>query len=332
MLVSFRNAKFDVLARLWNECYPAKFQLDPETLRQNTIDSPLFDWGASCVYLDDDAKPIAFTAVKRSANPKLYRGPDPDQAHISAHACSEPKMGVDLVAHVKRVLRERGAHKLIFGADSRHFFPGCPEECKPLRDFLIIEGFEEGGESVDVEADLAAWTPRESTSILLSSASPEGHYRVRPINQSEVPALKGFLDREFPGRWAHDVMDKIAVEGRPEFVYGLFERDDIIGFALTQTSGHVLPIAGAVFHESLGEKWGSLGPIGVARNARGKGLGDGLLASTLLDLKNRGIRSCVIDWTGLIDWYAKHGFTVRTRYTSFSLRLDNPGPALRAWS
>ncbi|HZH97881.1 MAG TPA: GNAT family N-acetyltransferase [Fimbriimonadaceae bacterium] len=329
MLVSFRNANFDVLTGLWNECYPEKFRIDAEMLRQNTVESPLFDWGASCIHLDDDAKPVAFTAVKRSANPQLFSGPDRDQGHIAAHVCAIPKVGVDLIAHVKRVLRDRGSYKLAFGADSRHFFPGCPSDCKPLRDFLIIEGFEEGGEAVDVEADLANWTPREGVPLLLPSSAPAGNYRVRPINQSETAALKTFLNREFPGRWSHDVMDKVATEGRPDFVYGLFERDEIVGFALTQDSGHRLPIAGAVFHLGLGEKWGSLGPIGLAKSVRGKGLGDALLASTLSDLKNRGIRQCVIDWTGLIDWYAKHGFTIRNRYTAFSLRLDNPGPAQR---
>ena len=85
---------------------------------------------------------------------------------------------------------------------------------------------------------------------------------------------------------------------------------------------HKMPIGGAVWRLSLGEKWGSLGPIGVATQERGRGLGHALLGSALINLKQRGVRQCIIDWTTLDDFYGKHGFEVSRRYKIASLKLE----------
>ena len=51
-----------------------------------------------------------------------------------------------------------------------------------------------------------------------------------------------------------------------------------------------------------------LGPIGVSEHVRGQGLGGRLLAASLHELAQGGARTCVIDWTSLVDFYGKFGF------------------------
>jgi GNAT superfamily N-acetyltransferase len=343
--VSFEKADFDALAELWKGCFIEQYHVDAALLKANTVDSPVFDWGASCIEIDG-GKPTAFVAVKKSAAPKLYKGPDPDQAHLTALAYEDPMVGIDLMAHTKSVLRNRGVYKLLFGQDSRHIFPGCPAECTALRDFLIIEGFQEHGEVLDFERDLDSYEPPASSlESLKTTASPEGGKEpqtsaaqvltsaaeVRPVTLEELPLLRIFLNREFPGRWAYDVLAKIETEGRPEMVYGLFVNKACEGFALTQDASHVLPIGGAIWRQSLGDNWASLGPIGVSKAKRGQGYGDALLAATLTGLRERGRRRCIVDWTTLTDFYGRHGFEVSRRYRQFTLRLDSEeveGPTL----
>lgn len=314
--MTFDNADFGALAALWNRFYPEPFAVSEEIIRLNTVDCRVFDWGASIIH-DTPLGISGFAIVKKSSGPTLYKGPDPDIAHLSAIAFTEPVVGVDLFAEVKRILRNRGIARLVFGQDSRHFFPGCPLEAAPLRDFLRVEGFEETGESFDLERDLGDYElPAKCKSL------PKD-FSIRPLGPSDTGPLEAFLKREFPGRWWFDTLHKVEQEGRADFVIGLFQGEELTGFAMTQDSSHRLPVSGGVWQASLGDKWGALGPIGVASKLRGKGLGDLLLGHALLDLKKRGARRSLIDWTTLDRYYGGHGFEVTRRYVACSLKLDS---------
>jgi predicted GNAT family N-acyltransferase len=91
--------------------------------------------------------------------------------------------------------------------------------------------------------------------------------------------------------------------------------------ALIQDSAQKLFICGAVWHLSLGEHWGALGPIGVSEAQRGAGHGGRLLQGALAELKHRGGRRCRIDWTTLTEFYGKYGFKVSQTYETFDLAL-----------
>lgn len=307
---SFRDADFERLAAFWNNCSPEKYRIDGEQLRLNTVDSPVFDWGASCIELAD-GEILGFVSVKKSAS-SLYFGPDQDVAHLSCLAYCESQYGVDMMADVKRLLTNRGCSKLQFGQDSRHFFPGCPTDYPSLLSFLTVEGFTEGGECVDLERSLVGFEN--------SYPAPEGD-ELRAVEVKDIPSLSEFFDREFPHRWKYDTMTKVGIEG-PSCVFGLFHGDRIDGFALVQDFTNKAPIGGAVWHVSMGPKWGALGAIGVAKDLRGKGSGIALLGSALEYLRDRGVDQCVIDWTGLVDFYGKMGFLPTRRYKSMSLALD----------
>lgn len=313
--MTFERADFGAIEALWKRFYPSKYAVDASLLKLNTVECPVFDWGASQIYAPD-GKIEGFVIVKKSACPSLFKGPDPDQAHISAIAFEDPFIGVDLFAETKRNLRNRGIYKLVFGQDCRHFFPGCPDECGNLRDFLRVEGFEETSESFDLERDLSDY---EVPDVL---PQPEGAVEMRPLNSLDKAALSEFLLREFPGRWHYDTMTKVDAEERLDFISGLFLDDELYGFAVTQDPSHQLPIGGAVWKESLGSDWGALGPIGVSASVRGRGLGHGLLAFGLKSLRDQGAKQTLIDWTGLEKFYGAHGFTIQRRYTGLALRLD----------
>jgi len=296
---------------------PDGYAVTPEILKTNSVECPVFDWGASAIEIDDDAKPLAFALVKRSAA-KLFRGPDPDQAHLSAIVCPKPKHAVELLAFVKKNLKERGVYKVVFGQDIRHFFAGCPCDISSLRDLLMVEGFEQGAKYYDVHQDLTQYAPNEKATQKLQ----EPDIQVRPVKKDELSHLENFLRAEFPGRWLYDTIAKTKAEGDSSFVYGLWVNKHLKGFALTQDEKSRFPISGAVFGRGLGSKWCTLGPIGVAKDTRGQGLGDALLTGALSDLKQAGKKNCLIDWTVLTDWYGKHGFTIYRTYNPFSLRLD----------
>lgn len=319
MLASFQHPSFEALAKLWNSCLPAPYEISAQILKQNTVNAPLFDWGASVIEIDDDAKPLGFVAVKRSAA-WLYKGPDPDLAHVSAIVCPSPRKGLEMMEAVKANLRNRGIYKVVFGQDVMHFFAGCPTDMNSIKDLLTIEGFEEGETYYDVSQDLRSFEPLAEA--LQTVEQSGGDVSVAPLSEGDENKLDAFLKQEFPGRWRYDVMTKIKAEGRSDFVMTLSRKGEIQGFALTQDGDHRLPINGAVFNAQMGDGWCTLGPIGVAKAMRGKGLGDTLLALSVHHMKKQGKHLCTIDWTGLDKWYGKHGFNISRTYIPFTLRLD----------
>jgi len=312
MRISFREADWEALARLWAEHYPPKYRVDAKLLKQNTVECPVFDWGASAIEVMDD-ETLGFVMVKRPSNPTLWPGPNEDAYHLSAIAYREPEVGVDLMSQAKRAITDRGGVKLIFGMDSQHFFPGCPEDCQKTCSFLMVEGFEKTGGHFDLERNLKKYEmPQE----------PIPGVQFREVTEADVPALRTFMQREFPGRWTYDLMGKVKVEGAANTVFGAFDGGRVLGFAMIQDWRHKMPVNGAVWHLSMGDRWGALGAIGVAAEERGRGLGHSVLGCALKNLKDRGVEQCIIDWTTLDKFYGRHGFEITRRYHVASLKLD----------
>lgn len=320
MRLGFDRANFDGLADLWNRVAPPMFAMSSEQIRLCTTDSPLFDWGASLIEIEDGV-PTAFIAVKRSAA-SLFSGPDADTHHITALAFTSPIQAIDLMSYVKQLLRNRGAYSLRFGGDHQHVFPGCPTEWQTLKDFLVVEGFEEGPEQFDVESDIASFHAMPFLHALMEQGKLV--YEVRQAQLEDIPHLLMFLDREFPGRWYFDTKRKVEREERSDFVHILCRLGEpqVLGFSITQDGSHRFPIAGAVWKQSLGPNWGTLGPIGIAKSLRGKGLGGALLAGSLDMLRRQGVQKCLIDWTTLVEFYGQYGFSPTRKYVSMTLPLD----------
>lgn len=288
------------VAAAWNSVAGAKYRIDSALIDQNLFRSPLFDANAS-VWRDG-----RFVAIKRSAA-SLYQGPDPTVAHLSLFAAEGTS---ELLDYAVEKLKADGIKSLVVGTDSGHFLPGAPEDLAWMEAFLQGAGFAAGGEAVDLERDMVDY----------EFAVPGLGGVHRTLMEEDVPLLEAFLKREFPGRWHYDVMRKVGAEG-PATVFGLFLNGACEGFASLQGEGCRLPIGGAVWHDSLGPSWGSLGPIGISKAIRGAGHGNALLGAALLELRRRGARRSIIDWTGLVDFYGAHGFVVTRRYRSYRREL-----------
>jgi GNAT superfamily N-acetyltransferase len=292
---------------------PAKYVIGRDLIKSHMMDSPLLDLEASR-WATFNRELRAFICVKASAS-SLFSGPDPLQAHLSLCVFDDPQYVQPLLDRAVEVLRNRGIQKLIFGQDSLHIFPGCPVDHVALMGFLEQNGFESQSDQVDLERDMGSYVVPEG--VLIPLIEP---YEARPCGPDDLSALLAFFEAEFAGRWKFDITNKWNLEG-PETVIGLFEGAICHGFALLQQDGCVLPIGGAVWKQALGPGWGSLGPIGISKSVRGKGLGDALLGKSLEILRDRGAKRSIIDWTTLIDFYGKHGFSPDRKYKALVKQL-----------
>jgi GNAT superfamily N-acetyltransferase len=200
--------------------------------------------------------------------------------------------------------------------DQDHLWPGFPIDCDALPQ-LMAQGFEASGGHCDMERDLADYRPLDGSLLALADCRAT----VEPACFGDLEALDVFLGRVFPGRWRHDTLRKATIDQEIEDIVLLWIGDSVQGFALTQLERAKRPIGGAVWRPSLGRSWGALGPIGIAPEARGRGLGHALLASALVELRGRGARRTIIDWTTLESFYGAHGFLPTRRYVTLLKRL-----------
>jgi predicted N-acetyltransferase YhbS len=77
-----------------------------------------------------------------------------------------------------------------------------------------------------------------------------------------------------------------------------------------------LPLSpGALRWAGFAPEVAALGPIGVGKAIRGRGLGLALLVRGLEFLRAAGAHETVIDWTDLLDFYGRCGFAPWRRYT-----------------
>jgi predicted N-acetyltransferase YhbS len=296
----------DIL-RLWTQTYGSRYKVDAELLDLNTVQCRDFNHE-----LSRGTGNQGLRAVVLVKNPSTFAGAAPLRAFISGIAFKDHLVGKELLQITLNELAMQGFESVQFGQDVGHFFPGCPDSALKVHAVLESVGFEPRETVFDLERDLIDYVPPLDLKKAL-----EGH-SVRWCEPDDRLALLEFLESEFPGRWCHDVLRKAEAESALDFVLGLFAGKVCRGFSVIQKDGaDEMPIGGAVWRNDLGPSWGALGPIGIARDLRGRGLGSALLGQALRLLQRLGVRRCIIDWTNLVDFYGAHGFKVERTYRAF---------------
>ena len=200
------------------------------------------------------------------------------------------------------------------GGGLRPFVPG------PLADsgteaFFLACGYERDEEplSWDVARSLSDYQPPPLSDVPAAA---------RPGQPGQEAELLGFLAREFPGRWLWQAERFLEEGGRISDYMLLWTDEGVQGSCRLTFEDSVSPID-RFFPYGLARPWAQLGSIGVSGRLRGQGLGLYLLAAGLRRLHNSGINGCVIDWTTILDFYAKCGFRPYRTWAQLGRRLDS---------
>jgi GNAT superfamily N-acetyltransferase len=248
---------------------------------------------------------------------------------VVAESSSRRGIGSKLLAGLESWLAESGARKLSFGGDSYHFFPGLPLDDSPsskaLGAFLEAGGFVQ--ENDKVEEDLIADLGELDMAVLAARAPLASGYGFRLYDESLRGKVEAFFAAEFPGRWSSDTFEALDAGMRDKDLALLTDEasGEVVGFSRIYEGDSPILGPGVYWRGIMGDSPGGLGPIGVSRSVRGKGLGLALLRLCLEELKGRGVRSMVIDWTDLGAFYAKMGFGPWKAYRFCGKDIAAPG-------
>jgi GNAT superfamily N-acetyltransferase len=182
---------------------------------------------------------------------------------------------------------------------------------------LQTAGFRSGELVYDLVAELRHH--RERTEV--AQALRRVDATISACDPADTPSLLRFIESSFPGRWAYETRQRLALEPTPADILVIKRGAEVIGFCHTYHRGSRRIGPSIAWRGAIGDHYGGLGPIGVAPAYRRQGLGFALLAQAVEHLWRRGVTRAVIDWTTLVDFYGRLGFQVWRTYRSWRLDL-----------
>lgn len=312
-IVGLGPADAPEIAALWNRRLGRRLPLEPATLAQRLAAAPGVllgaRFGAELVGVAAGRVPTAAWAA-------------PGVGHVALLAAAPEARGKGVGARLYRALAGRlaaaGARRLRFGGGPAHLLPGVPQAAPPATwRFLRRQGAAFGAAVHDLHLDLrpAPPAPDLPAGVAARDDDPDG-------------AL-AFVARTFPGRWRDEVEEHLAGGGR---VWTLVEGGATVAFFAVREAGDGRLGPSLTWRRALAGPVAGLGPLGVDPERRGRGLG---LAGTRLaaaDLRARGARDLVIDWTDLAAFYGRAGARLWRSYQAAEAPLprdlprDHAGP------
>jgi predicted N-acetyltransferase YhbS len=158
----------------------------------------------------------------------------------------------------------------------------------------------------DLAADLQAYTPVPNPHL-------KDNPQVRRLRPGEEGDLREFLQKEFSGRWLYEFEEYMRQGDSVEDYMVIWTEQGIEAFSLLTTEKSQRPLNRYYMH-NLPRPWGQLGSVGVSERCRGRGYGVLIVDTALQTLAKMGVRSCVVDWTGLTNFYQKFGFEPFRQY------------------
>lgn len=313
-LVEFRAGDAEhvaALVELWNAACGADLAISPRFAAYNL--EPLKGLHQAGRLALVDGAPIG--VVLTSHLPDEPSVMEPHIGWIDAlavrPAAQRQGAGSALLAWAEGWLLQQGATVAVLGTSLHPFTPGLPVELENDA-FFSQRGYGADGKAWDVAADLSGYrTPAEVRAI-------EGE--VRPARPQDAGALLEFWQREFPGRWRYEFEAYLAAGHRIGDYMILWSERGIDGACTLTFEDSGRPFE-RFYPYRLPRPWGQLGSVGVSADRRGRGYGLALLDAGLRRLHDNGVNGCVIDWTGIVDFYAKFGFRPYREYTYYGKLL-----------
>ena len=216
---------------------------------------------------------------------RAYRGYIKLLAVAAAHR--RQGVGTALLEALEAGLAARGAGSIrIFESVPNYLAPGIDARNREGRAFAGARGYRVVGEAQNLEVDLASppVPGPEPFAVEIARATPD-----------DETGLQALLDAEWPS-WAAEA--GAALANSPPTLFVARRAARVVGFAAWDANNRGT---------------GCFGPMGVAPDERGKGIGRALLQRCLDDMRRQGHAAAVIAWADNEAFYARCARAKRTR-------------------
>ncbi len=287
---------------LWNRCLP-RDEIDLTTFRRKVILDPNFD-PRGCYVAAQDGRMMGFMLSVRRRYPYYDLGLEPGKGWITVFFVHPEARR----RHIARQLLQRTEAFLVtqevreisvsdYTPD--YFIPGIDLDAyADAAEFLRAQGYRKAANVYGMGRSLVDSAVPEEMQERFDRLRDAG-FTVTLFRPTDTIRVLDFLRRNYPGdlfRVAHDrLMEDPACD---EIVLAL-KGDEVVGFSHFQDE--------------------RFGPLGIAREYSGRGLGPMLYYATLEQMRKKGKRNLWLAWTSgrAKDFYYKVGLRVIRRHAIF---------------
>lgn len=306
----------DEIVALWNKEIGRDFPMRKELFIQNSFTDKNVSYEASKIVRNDAGNVIAFIVVKHFQEADvvdMHAETGWIQALLVDQAYRNQGIGSQLLEGAESYLKALGKKQILIGRDPFHYFPGVPSAYEATCNWLTEKGYVKE----DTEVDLTC-AYKESEAIDMPHFD-EAEFVI--AKQQDEEALLAFLHRCFPGRWEYEAKKYFAAgcSGR-EFVL-LKVNGEVKGFCRINDPDSEIIAQNVYWAPLFDHGLAGVGPLGVDSSERGKGYGLAIVQAAIAFLRERNMQQIVIDWTGLIAFYEKLGYSVWKTYEPFAKKI-----------
>ncbi|MGE8204909.1 GNAT family N-acetyltransferase [Heyndrickxia sp. NPDC080065] len=317
IIADWQVNRLEELVSFWNKEIGNQYPMREELLKQNSFDDKNVCLSGSAIALNNDNQVIGLVVAKKWNENGLKVDMSQEIGWIQCLLIDSnyrnKGIGTALLEKAETALAEEGVKKVLIGRDPWHYFPGIPGEYKTINQWVEKRGYINTGSDHDLIAHYSQQLPFEAPSV--------EDVEFMLLKESEKEELLSFLHRCFPGRWEYEAIHYFKKGGKGREFVVLKKNNRIIGFCRVNDSESPFIAQNVYWSPLLNGQLGGIGPLGVDSAERKKGYGIAIVEAGISTLRSRGINDIVIDWTGLVDFYGKLGYTKWKSYSKYSKSL-----------
>lgn len=305
--------KIDLLncLKLWNNEMGYVYPISFNAFNQNIIDYTDKDM----MLCFDSDKVVGFILIKRFDDVTYVDYTN--NLYISLFYVSKKyrKQGIgtklfDFAEEIK------GTRDLIIGKDINNFFPGVPTDFDNLTDVWLEK---RGFVGKRYTHDLITANP---TLYEIQNKDIEYMYCDDSLKDELIEMIK----RNNWMRWAVEAELYFKTKKKEDenaYIVGRY-KGKIVSFSRVNMYDMNMVAYNVMWKERF-ECLGGFGPLGVDREFRNKKIGKDMITISLTKLIEKGAKTLILDWTGLMELYSKYNFEVWKSYkymSKTSLKLN----------
>lgn len=288
-------------------CLP-DFKLTDRLLEQNTWQSPyVLQEGSAIKKLDGKIVGVVIAKMWHETHGIALNKEHGWIQMLLVHPdYRQQKIGTELYKFAEQALLKNGVKKVQIGGDLGHLLCGVPLAQQAGVAFAEMFGFKQVVESVDF------------TKSITKPLSPPQKDNVEFVllEKDEQQQLLEFMAQSFPGRWTFEAHDYFVQGGTGRDYVVVKWEGKIVGFCRINDEYSAWKGPNYNWAEQF-DQLGGIGPLGVNEDYRKYGLGRAVIEAAEFYLQQRGKKTLFIDWTDLIAFYEKLGYTVWKNYGIF---------------
>lgn len=303
-IVKYNKVFSSKIISLWNDEVGFIFPITVEKYNQNINDNKYLNLDLSYVCIDENNNNIVgFILGKTYDNnpimPKYYNTSWISLIYVSIKYRKQG-IGSKLLEKFESSLPSN-CEKILVGSDIDCFFPGIPNDFDNVGDVF----FRNKGYNVNYYThDLISSINNTNTNIINTFNTK---YEYRYATKEDKEKVYDFFERCFYGRWYYECIEYFENGEIEEEYLIVLDRDKVIGFLRTNKN-RISKISYNIMWRDRFNNLLGLGPLGVDKEYRNQGIATNLLLKALEIAKKEGFSNCLIDWTGLLEYYQKFGF------------------------